>query len=263
MHFVKLDATGNDFVALDLRNRGPNVELPTPQQMELWCNRKRGVGSDGVLVLRDAEEPAVAYALDFFNPDGSAAFCGNGSRAAFWWARTMGASAQLVFRAIDGLHRADAGGPFGCSVSVRCEGTPRATPHGQYIVAGTHHLVILVDTLEEVLSCDLPTLARPLRHHADFSPLGVNVNIASMERDVHGFRAMRTYEKGVECETLSCGSGAVAVMQALRVANDDSEEGPERLRAPGGELQITIDPEGVTWLSGAVCMPFKGEFTQA
>ena len=97
MQFVKLDAAGNELVALDFRAEGRSAVLPSTQQLMHWCDRKRGVGADGVLVLRADDEPGVAYALSFFNPDGSPAFCGNGARAAFWWARQLGARDQLVF----------------------------------------------------------------------------------------------------------------------------------------------------------------------
>jgi diaminopimelate epimerase len=260
MHFVKLDAAGNDFVALDFRAEGRSAVLPSTQQLMHWCDRKRGVGADGVLVMRAADEREVAYELSFFNPDGSPAFCGNGARAAFWWARQLGAPDQLVFRAIDGLHQAQFSHETGCAVGVYCKEQPRATAHGQFVNSGTQHVVQLLDTAAQVRDYNMSALARPVRHHADFAPEGVNVNIASKASDGEGRHAMRTFEKGVECETLSCGSGAVAVAKVLQEAL--VYNGPVHLIAPGGVLKVWTDAADVTWLAGPVAKPFIGEFTK-
>ena len=252
MNFVKLDAAGNDFIALDARGGEPLGSIGSGD-IARWCDRTHGVGADGVLVLRPSEEAGVAYVLDFFNPDGSSAFCGNGSRAAFWWAQQLGGSSpELTFRAIDGLHRAR-----NASVEVHCSQPPSATEHGFYVFSGTHHVVRLLANAAAVASIDLLAEAPAIRHHRDFLPHGVNVNVLGRCPDEQGCFAMRTFEKGVETETLSCGSGAVAAAMVLRaegLATSDTVQ----LTAPGGPLSVTFAGTDI-WLGGPVRMPLKGE----
>jgi diaminopimelate epimerase len=253
MEFVKLNAAGNDFVGIDLRGLSKAGWRPSAEEAGRWCNRRHGIGADGVLLLE--EEEGVDFKLTFLNPDGSEAFCGNGARAAFaWWRLGLSVPGNLArFKAMDGLHEGHwiQGEPC---VDLRVKMAPKDTPHGTYVNSGTEHLVVGL-AQEELPGLDLIELARPIRSHADFAPQGVNVNVVSTEVNSEGRYSIRTYEKGVEAETLSCGSGAVAAAAVLRWSLGGEAF---KFRAPGGTMGVVFEGKDRAWLSGPVEMPFKG-----
>lgn len=253
MEFVKLDAAGNDFVGIDLRKGDSKGWRPSVEETARLCNRRHGIGADGILLLE--EEEGVDFRLTFLNPDGSEAFCGNGARAAFTWWRTAMAEPRDVarFLALDGAHEGHwiQGEPC---VDLQIKTAPRDTPHGTFVHSGTEHLVVGL-AQEELPSLDLVALARPLRAHADFSPQGVNVNVVSTVVDTEGRYSIRTYEKGVEAETLSCGSGTVAAAAVLRWSIGGEVF---KFRATGGNMGVVFEGKDRAWLSGPVEMPFIG-----
>lgn len=253
MQFVKLDAAGNDFIGLDLRDStGP--ERPSTQDVVRWCDRKRGVGADGVLLLKSGAAGAD-FDLVFLNPDGSEAFCGNGARAAFTWWRQLngGEFPDAHFSARDGIHEGHWVEGEPC-VDLLVKTMPEDTGHGAFVDTGTGHIV-LGTAPEDLAGLDLLDLAIPIREHPDFAPHGVNVNVVAVSPDVEGRYAMRTFEKGVEAETLSCGSGTVASAAVLRWQNGGKAF---KFRAPGGLLGVVFEGERRAWLSGPVTMPFSG-----
>ena len=256
MEFVKLDAAGNDFIALDVRSKASGWR-PEAAHTWLWCDRRHGVGADGILLLGPGAD-GVDYHLTFLNPDGSEAFCGNGARAAFaWWrdgiARDGEAPVEARFTAMDGRHEGHWVEGEPC-VDLHVKATPEDTPHGAFVHTGTEHLV-LGAAPEDLADLDLIDLAEPLRHHPDFAPHGVNVNVVATEPGPDGRYAMRTFEKGVEGETLSCGSGTVAAAAVLRWQNG----GDAFTFAPsGGHLGVVFEGADRAWLSGPVNRPFSG-----
>jgi diaminopimelate epimerase len=253
MDFVKLDAAGNDFIAFDWREH-TSRELPTASTVEHWCDRRHGIGADGVLILRGDAEGAD-FGLTFLNPDGSEAFCGNGARAAFaWWRQSMGEGvSDARFTALDGLHEGHWVEDEPC-VDLHVKRGPEETAHGAFVHTGTEHLVLGLPP-EDFADFDLVEFAWPLRHHEDFAPKGVNVNMVATEQDIQGRYAIRTFEKGVEMETLSCGSGTVAAAAVLRWWSGGSAY---KFRAPGGTLGVVFEGAQKAWLSGPVEMPFSG-----
>ncbi len=253
MEFVKLDACGNDFIALDLRAQEGEWR-PAPEAVARWCHRRHGIGADGVLLLLPGRDGADFH-LTFLNPDGSEAFCGNGARAAFtlWRALMEEGHDDARFTAVDGPHEGHWVQGEPC-VDLRVQEAPKDTPHGAYVHTGTHHLVVGMTT-EHLVDVNLPELARPLREHEDFAPHGVNVNIVATAPHADGRYALRTFEKGVEGETLSCGSGTVAAAAVLRWANGGEAF---KFQAPGGPLGVVFEGEHRAWLSGPVAMPFSG-----
>ena len=256
MAFVKLDAAGTDFIALDVRSRGADWR-PDSRDALLWCDRRHGVGADGILLLGPGAE-GLDYHLTFLNPDGSEAFCGNGARAAFaWWRSLMGTDGHLPedarFSAVDGRHEGHWVEDEPC-VDLHVKATPVDTPHGAFVHTGTEHLV-LGAAPEDLAGLDLIGLAEPIRQHPDFAPHGVNVNVVATAPGPDGRYAMRTFEKGVEGETLSCGSGTVAAAAVLRWQNGGDAFS---FAPPGGKLGVVFEGTGRAWLSGPVEMPFKG-----
>jgi diaminopimelate epimerase len=256
MDFVKLDAAGNDFIALDVRSRGADWR-PDSRDALLWCDRRHGVGADGILLLGPGAD-GLDYHLTFLNPDGSEAFCGNGARAAFaWWRSLMGTDGHLPadarFSAVDGRHEGHWIEDEPC-VDLHVKATPVDTPHGAFVHTGTEHLV-LGTAPEDLAGLDLIGLAEPIRQHPDFAPHGVNVNVVSTAPGPDGRYAMRTFEKGVEGETLSCGSGTVAAAAVLRWQNGGEAF---TFAPPGGKLGVVFEGADRAWLSGPVNRPFAG-----
>ncbi|MFK3980385.1 diaminopimelate epimerase [Micromonospora sp. NPDC050397] len=282
MQFTKGHGTGNDFVILP----DPDGELPlTPATVAALCDRRRGVGADGVLrVIRAAKHPeGAAYAaeaewfMDYWNADGSLAeMCGNGVRVFTRYLLSAGlaepeeaglpiATRSGVVRAVvgpaavgrlvvaDGEIAADLGAPrlYGDSTAV----LPGLTLNGSVVDCGNPHLVCSLPTGVELSALDLTRA--PGSDPAVF-PAGVNVEFVTPGEPVAGadlHMLMRVYERG-SAETLSCGSGAVAVAAAaLRDAN--LTEGVVAVDVPGGRLTITLDGDSA-WLAGPALLVAQG-----
>jgi len=239
--FTKMTGTGNDFILLD------NREDKIPQQImsllaRALCRRGRSVGADGLICLQpsarvDSKLGRVDFRWDFFNADGSSAeMCGNGGRCAARFARDTGlAGPEMVFDTLAGAIRAWVQGG-----TVKLEMTP---PTGAYqglaleaegatvsldgVNTGVPHAVLMV---EDIKSAPVRELGRVLRFHEHFAPAGSNVNFA---QPVGGELVVRTYERGVEDETLACGTGAVA--SALVAGARGLLEPPVTVRVASGE----------------------------
>ena len=216
--FAKMSGAGNDFVVLD----GRAFEA-LPGDRAAWvravCRRGLSVGADGVLVVSVSGPGCVRVV--FFNPDGGEAFCGNGSRCAARYAATREAAPDAmtlltsvgeVQAVVDGaLVSLTLPPPEDLGEIVLEEGS--ATFRGRRVVAGVPHVVFPVTGLA---AYPLERVGPPLRRHQSLGPSGANVNL--IETDAGGRIHVRTWERGVENETLSCGTGAVAVAFAARLS---------------------------------------------
>lgn len=227
--FSKWQGTGNDFILVDDRS-GAMGPLVAPQ-VERMCDRHFGIGSDGLILLQAAREAGDAYHMEFFNPDGSQSFCGNGSRCTYaFWSRLAGSREAVRFTAIDGRHEA---GPLGEQVSIgmRDVAPPEVLQEGVLLFdTGSPHLLITVPDPQQV---DIVREARQWRYNERFKAKGVNVNFVHWDGStLH----MRTYERGVEDETLSCGTGVTA--GALGVMHAHGVSGPVRISTAGGALEV-------------------------
>lgn len=263
--FFKMTGSGNDFVVLDGRISPPG-DWPTDRIVAV-CDRRYGAGADGLVILTPEAENVVR--MTFFNADGSrAAMCGN---AALCSTRL---SARLGLGRPEGMELVTDAGTY----RTRCvTPTERAEvnladvalpvpPAGvtagpgelaiAFTVVGVPHLVIRVEDVDGV---DLPVRGRALRFHPALAPAGANANFVSPPREPGGPWLIRTYERGVEGETLACGTGTVAA--ALAVA---SEAGlPATFRSRGGALiSVSAVPAGATatdvWLCGEGRLVFEG-----
>jgi len=218
VEFCKMTGTGNDFILIDNR-RARLAPALTPTLAKALCCRRRSVGADGLIVLSpsqrvDAALGKIDFRWDFFNADGSSAeMCGNGGRCAARFAVGIGlAGPELVFDTLAGPIRAWVGRqtvtleltpPTGWYDDLRLEiGGRTTTIHG--VNTGVPHAVVPVDDLS---SADVKNWGREIRFHRHFAPAGTNVNFIAAR---HGRLEVRTYERGVEDETLACGTGAVA-----------------------------------------------------
>ena len=268
LQFEKWEGTGNDFVLVDGRQAGDLPSTWTPDQIQRLCDRRLGVGSDGVVEVSTNDQGHLV--VDFRNPDGSRSFCGNGTRTALAWAHGAGLlSAQdtsVNIEAVDGLHqgllRAD-GTP---GISLLVDGAPRFGVAGQpasssaFLDTGSPHHVMWLDNPEALVDLDLESAALPVRHHQDHAPAGCNVNVVASGQD--GALHIRTYERGVEGETLSCGTGVVASALCDMVKSNDQGPSSRTVHARGGvltvEAQLGADGRfNSVWLWGAARRVFQ------
>ena len=257
--FFKYQGTGNDFVLLDDKAGVCQVEA-LPDLARRLCNRRFGIGSDGLIVLQPGEGTSD-YRMLFFNPDGSVSLCGNGSRCALWhftqfWSPGV---ASVTFEASDGVHRAKlSNGMPGIEIF-----SPREMwrqPDGWFLHVGAPHFVLFV---EDVSAVDVVSRGRSLRYDERFTNSGgTNVNFVEISRS--GLR-VRTYEKGVEDETLSCGTGVTA--SALAAALEHTDRSSTRVETRGGELRVEFNRSATAfsdiWLFGPVELTFTGTFHDA
>ncbi|GAB4170018.1 MAG: diaminopimelate epimerase [Terrimicrobiaceae bacterium] len=261
LSFTKMNGAGNDFVVLD--NRAGSLDLGR-DQIALLCDRHRGVGADGLLVV----EPAVDggdYRMRYYNADGGEAeMCGNGARCFARFARQLGGHgdslafetpAGLISAAFEGDEVAllmsepkDAAGP----VPIEAAGS---TWEVHSLNTGVPHAVVFVENLDAI---DVVGAGRALRFHPAFAPSGTNVNFVRVEAPGH--LRIRTYERGVEGETLACGTGVTAA--ALIHAQLSGVSSPVSVLVAGGDtLRVRFGgPEGVI-LVGPADFVFDGRIS--
>ncbi|MBK9303313.1 MAG: diaminopimelate epimerase [bacterium] len=261
--FVKMHGAGNDFLMVAAEDLDSGRPLDR-ERIAFLCDRRRGVGADGLIVIGPAA--GADFGMVYYNSDGGeASMCGNGARCAFAFARARGlidregtcASASGALRGrceADGLVSVDLTPPRGLALAVAAAG---AHPFGELHRAdtGVPHLVVPVDDVDAV---DLPRWGAALRHDAAFAPAGTNVNFVAPAGDAW---RIRTYERGVESETLACGTGASAT--ALVLWKLGRAASPVALLTRGGDrLTISILPDGDTVrlrLNGPAVTAFRGE----
>ena len=226
IHFFKYQATGNDFVLID--NRSGKYAF-SQEQIKSICDRRFGIGADGLMLIE--KDPSVHFNLQYFNRDGSQSLCGNGSRAAVNMAAALGLiNGKATFRAFDGLH--DAAIAEGGIVRLKMNDVPEVRKAGEdYILnTGSPHLVRFVSDVEHY---PVVETGREIRYSKAFMPGGTNVNFAEITAGNTVF--VRTYERGVEDETLSCGTGVTAVALAASFHHLTS---PVSVRTRGGNLKV-------------------------
>jgi diaminopimelate epimerase len=248
--FFKYQGTGNDFIMID--NRNGAVQLSVEQIIHV-CDRKFGIGSDGVVLI----EPHVAedFYMNFYNPDGSQSFCGNGSRCAVAFARQLGMVGNHgVFGAIDKSHAFLVNDGEIAIQMKDVEGV--AWADGQCIIhTGSPHLIRISENLEKL---DVFKEGAAVRYSERFAQEGININFVRMGT---GELWMRTYERGVEAETLSCGTGVTAAALSLAAVQPAVNEVLVHTR--GGDLRVKLErtPRNGfqdVWLCGPAQAVFQG-----
>jgi diaminopimelate epimerase len=236
LEFTKMNGAGNDFILID--NRSGDIHL-TREQVARLCHRQRGIGADGLMLLVPAKSAAADWAWVFFNSDGSdAEMCGNGARCFARFAeRLTGAAGELRFETVAGVICARLQGDL-VTVSLTPPRDLRlhqtlSTGQGELEVhslnTGVPHAVVLVPDADRAM---VGAMGRELRFHETFQPAGTNVNFVQL-LDPGSIR-VRTYERGVEGETLACGTGVTA--SALICARLQDWPSPVRVRVQGGDL---------------------------
>ncbi len=241
--FTKMNGAGNDFVMLD--NRDGSLAL-TAAQIERLCDRHRGIGADGLLLVEPADNGAD-FRMRYYNADGGEAeMCGNGARCFARYARRVAGfeGEEISFATLAGVITArcmgeqvqlDMSAPhsYAPAVPLEIEGTLLLV---HFINTGVPHAVVFVDDLEKI---DIVRFGSAIRHHAHFSPKGTNVNFVNVRAP--GDIAIRTYERGVENETLACGTGVVAC--ALIHHLESGVAAPVKVLVRGGDtLEVGFAP---------------------
>lgn len=254
--FQKYQATGNDFVMVDNRTLG----LPHRHD-ELYarlCHRRFGIGADGVILV---EYHAKAdFEMVYFNSDGRpSSFCGNGGRCAVVFAQTLGLvkGNAATFTAFDGTHtaRMDADGIVHLKMAIH--GDLKEYGSSEFFLdTGSPHHVQFIES--DIKAFDVVGQGRRVRNDARYAPGGVNANFVQAKSDgLH----VRTYERGVEDETYSCGTGvtAAAVVHAHRHLKTQAWD--VTVHTPGGTLHVVRDAETKLWLVGPAMQVFAGTAT--
>jgi len=262
LRFTKMNGAGNDFVMID--NRSGEVRLQ-PEQVVRICDRHRGVGADGILLLENGSNGAD-FRMRYYNRDGGEAeMCGNGARCFARFAnKVANAPAKVSFQTPAGLIRGELHGelvtlqmsePKDLRFDVDLV-TNAGKEHIHFINSGVPHVVVPVSKVDDV---DVQKRGAALRYHKEFSPAGANANF--IEKRGPKKILVRTYERGVEEETLACGTGVVA--SALIFAATEKVDGPINVTVrSGSELSVDFKRAGDRFtnvtLNGPAEFAFEG-----
>jgi diaminopimelate epimerase len=237
--FSKYSATGNDFALFD--NRKNDLSF-SEKDIEKLCHRKLGIGADGIVFVDKSEK--YPFKMTYFNSDGKEAeMCGNGARSIAHFAHHVLQLSDIPsyeFETMNSVYKAMVKDDFVKlqMTEVKDEDVKDVsfTDNSFYINTGVPHLVIEVDDLDSV---DVNTLGRDYRNHKNLAPEGANVNFIQVQ-DNQTF-SIRTYERGVEAETLSCGTGVTA--SAISCFRKHGWTGEINVRAGGGDLSVELNSD--------------------
>jgi len=261
--FIKMNASGNDFIVIDNRKKvmGSNAGALARH----LCVRKKSVGADGLLLIGDSK--VADFTMDIYNPDGSRAqMCGNGSRCAAMFAfEERICKSNMKIETLAGVLEASVKGgrvrvklpdPHGLKLNLKI-GTGGTGQEVSFINTGVPHTVVFVKNVDKV---KVEEKGRALRYNAAFKPAGTNVDFVSVKGASSVY--VRTYERGVEAETLSCGTGSVA--SAIISGIKYGLKPPVKVFTRGGEV-LGVDfssrgkkePRGV-YLEGPAELVYRG-----
>lgn len=253
LEFYKYQGTGNDFVMLDnLDGRYDNLSL---SQIQFLCDRKCGIGADGLIKLNASEQ--VDFEVDYYNADGSKSFCGNGARCSIAFARQLGLIDQETnFSAIDGLHRGEIHDDL---IHLEMLPVSKIDQVGAdfFVQTGSPHYVHLKSENDP----DIVTYGKSIRYSERYSNEGVNVNY--LNKLSNSEISVETYERGVEDETLSCGTGVTGCALVYMELNGING-GEIQVQTKGGTLSVKANKgmnEGYEniWLIGPATPVFSGQ----
>lgn len=254
LHFYKYQGTGNDFILLD--NRTDAIRL-TEEQVALLCHRRFGIGADGLMLLEQA--PGMDFRMVYYNADGSeSTMCGNGGRCITAFAAKLGlVEKEASFIAIDGPHHATI--HTDATISLQMQDVTRIDCYADHaeLNTGSPHYIQWVDDAAATAVFDE---GRRIRNLEQFGPKGINVNFVQKLAADQLF--VRTYERGVEDETMSCGTGVTAA--AIANAGDKTGNFTTGINTPGGILTITFRKDTANTateviLTGPATFVFEGD----
>lgn len=255
LSFYKYQGTGNDFIMID--NRKLTFPADDEQLIKSLCSRRTGVGADGLILLQ--EHPDYDFEMVYFNADGRlGSMCGNGARCTVRFAKQLGVIEDVAyFLAADGEHQANIERD---QIQLKMGDVAAVERIGDdyYLNTGSPHYVRFV---EDVKNLDVYAEGKAIRYNDRFNAVGTNVNF--VQRLSANEIYVRTYERGVENETLSCGTGVTA---CALVAGLEGAESPVKVKTPGGNLQVTFEQFGFgfryVYLIGPAKLVFSGTVPQ-
>jgi len=250
--FHKYHGTGNDFIIID--NRDGKLLL-NQKQISLLCHRNFGIGADGLMLLETSNQSA--FKMRYYNSDGNeGSMCGNGGRCIVAFAKKLNIiNNEIVFEAVDGIHHAEISNSEVRLKMNDVHGIEKID-NDFFLNTGSPHYVKWVNQLEDL---DVVQEGRNIRYNNRFKNYGTNVNfIEQLDNQL----LIRTYERGVENETLSCGTGNVAAA-IVNSIDKENEYFSVNLKTKGGELNVTFQKtDAVTfkdvWLKGPAEFVFEG-----
>lgn len=255
IEFFKYQGTGNDFVILN--NMNGTIPALTTSQINHICDRKFGIGADGLMLLNKKE--GYDFQMLYYNADGNeSTMCGNGGRCLVKFAYHQGIHRnEYHFIAIDGEHEAEI--DMDGTVSLKMRNVNNVEQYSDHAIlnTGSPHYIKFGTIVKEV---DVQAIGHAIRYSNTFGAEGINVNfVETIDEDTI---FVRTYERGVEAETLSCGTGVTAA--ALVSAHNDNGFNNVEVETPGGHLSVRFDKIDDThfeniWLCGPAEFVFKGE----
>ncbi|ULC60615.1 diaminopimelate epimerase [Flaviramulus sp. BrNp1-15] len=251
--FYKYQGTGNDFVMID--NRHQTFDKNNTKHIAFLCDRRFGIGADGLILLENHKD--LDFKMVYYNADGNeSSMCGNGGRCLVAFAKYLGViKDKAVFEAIDGVHHATIDKDI---VKLQMQDVDVIEKHKNHVFLNTgspHH----VQFENAINDFDIKTKGASIRYGEPYNEAGSNVNfVQKIANDI--FR-VRTYERGVEDETLSCGTGVTAVALAMHYIGE-TEKNLIKLNVEGGKLQVSFEVDNGTyknvWLIGPANYVFKG-----
>ena len=256
IHFYKYQGTGNDFIMID--NRDKVFDRTDQKDIALLCDRRFGIGADGLILLES--HPTCDFKMVYYNSDGNeSSMCGNGGRCITAFAHFLNIiDDKAVFEAIDGIHKAEIKGD---EVSLQMGDVLKVYNEESHVFldTGSPHHVQIADNVSEL---DVKTIGSAIRYSDSYKSEGTNVNFVE-PINANSFK-VRTYERGVEDETLSCGTGVTAVAIAMHFVGE-TDNNTITLHTPGGELKVSFERFANVykniWLIGPAKQVYKGTIT--
>nr|WP_255679007.1 diaminopimelate epimerase [Mucilaginibacter sp. UR6-1] len=258
MHFYKYQGAGNDFILVD--NRQNTIDHHNPELLERLCDRRFGIGGDGIMFLQHAD--GYDFEMVYYNADGRpSSMCGNGGRCIVAFAKFLGViDTETEFVAVDGPHYAKIS-EEGTWVSLQMIDVEQVDRDGEAYVlnTGSPHYVTLAQDLK---SRDVYAEGSAIRNNQTYCTNGINVNFVEPLADNNGY-FVRTFERGVEDETFACGTGVTAVALAMATHNKQSGHITTPVKVLGGDLNIRFNYDGLRYtdifLEGPAMQVFAGE----
>jgi len=254
--FYKYQGTGNDFVMID--NRQKLFDKNNTKLVAKLCDRRFGIGADGLILLEN--HPELDFKMVYYNADGNeSSMCGNGGRCITAFANYLDIiECKASFEAIDGLHQAIIDNKI---VKLQMQDVISVEKHNQHVFLNTgspHHVQMETDLKELAIK----SVGSKIRYGQPYNETGANVNfVKKLSEDIF---KVRTYERGVEDETLSCGTGVTAVAIAM-FETGETQNNLITLETEGGKLQVSFEKkDGIfsnIWLIGPAVQVFKGEIS--
>ena len=252
--FYKYQGTGNDFILID--NRQLEFCKNNTKTIKLLCNRRFGIGADGLILLE--QHDTLDFKMVYYNADGNeSSMCGNGGRCIVAFAHFLGIIKNSTqFMAVDGEHKALIEDDI---IKLKMQNVPEVSLFDTHVFLNTgspHH----VQMETNLAHLDVKKIGSQIRYGEPYNALGANVNFVTKNNESNF--SVRTYERGVEDETLSCGTGVTAVAIAMH-AIGETEKNLITLETEGGKLQVSFENNNSEykniWLIGSANYVFKGE----